>query len=147
MRLAAVMALTLGGCAAMHGPLDVITPDELTLGQGSASASMDGKLDTHWGYDSWDSTYEGESESTYAALTWDIPTWEGRDEGMDRQTQRNLSLLIDQMVADEVEEEGGTFTMADGSKAPPVWVILAIGGVLLAAVTVLALRSGREDEW
>ena len=144
MRLLALMAMTLTGCASMHGPLDVITPDEFTLGQGSASINTTGGYQGHQHmYD-----YEGEEESTYAALTWDIPTWEGKEGGMNRETQRNLALLIDRMAEEEMpdDEEGPMFKLADGAKPPPAWLPFALGGIGLAIVLGFALRSRRRDE-
>ena len=148
MRTLALLAVTLAGCASMHGPLDVITPDELTLGRGSST--MD--TNTTGGYvnhqDMYEYDGEGEGESTYAALTWDLPSFEGKDGGMDRQTQRNLSLLIDQMVEEEVEAEEGLMpTFANGSKAPPMWLPFVLIGVGIIIVLGFALFSKRRDQW
>ena len=148
--LAFGLGLALGGCASMHGPLDVMTPDELTLGQGRSSATMTGGVDTWWEGDDWPVETEGESESTYVALSWDIPTWQGHEDGMSRETQRNLALLIDQMVEEEVEEQGDEAPMlrlAEGATPPPVWLPWALGGIGLTIVLGFALRSRRRDEW
>ena len=70
MKPLAVLALTLTGCASMHGPLDVILPDELTMGRGTTSSALSGGYARHQpGYE-----FDGESESNYVALTWDIPS-------------------------------------------------------------------------
>ena len=134
----------------MSGPLDWITPDELTLGHGSGTSTLDGKMDAR-GEDSWPSTYDGESESTYAALTWDLPTWEGREGGMDRETQRNMALLIDQMVEREVEAEGDdggpTPTLANGTELPPMWLPFALVGAGLLIVLGFVIFSRRRDQW
>lgn len=133
----------------MHGPLDIITPDELMLGQGSSSARMGGSVDTWWEGDDWPLETETTSESTYAALTWDIPTWQGKEDGMDRETQRNLALLIDQLVEKETAEAepDSILTLAEGAQAPPIWLVVALGGVIITVVIVLAVRSGKDDEW
>lgn len=151
MRLLAFgLALTLGGCASWHGPLDVITPDELTLGQGRSSATMTGGVDTWWEGDDWPIETEGESEATYVALSWDIPTWQGHEDGMSRETQRNLALLIDQMAEEQVEEQSGEAPMlrlAEGATPPPAWLPFALGGIGLVIVLGFALRSRKQDEW
>ena len=152
MRLLAIgLALTLGGCASWHGPLDVVTPDELTLGQGRSSATMTGGVDTWWEGDDWPIETEGESEATYVALSWDIPTWQGHEDGMSRETQRNLALLIDQMVQEEVEDANddsdSLLTLAEGAKAPPTWLPLALIGTAAVIVLGFALRSRRREEW
>ena len=151
MRLLAIgLALTLGGCASWHGPLDVVTPDELTLGQGRSSATMTGGVDTWWEGDDWPIETEGESEATYVALSWDIPTWQGHEDGMSRETQRNLALLIDQMVAEQVdteEEAGSMLTLAEGATPPPAWLPWALGGIVLIIGLGFALRPKRREEW
>ena len=134
----------------MHGPLDVITPDELTIGQGSSSATMSGGVDTWWEGDDWPVDIESDAESTYAALTWDIPTWQGTEDGMSRETQRNLSLLIDQMVEQQIEAEADDapmLTLAEGATPPPVWLPWALGGIGLTIVLGFALRSRGREEW
>ena len=145
MRLLALgLCIALGGCASLHAPLDAITPDELTVGQGQGDHY--GKVQTHspdWGY-------EGESETTYAALTWDLPTWQGHEDGLSRETQRNLALLADQLVAEELQAEegaGGILTLAEGAKPPPMWLLFAAGGLLIVVFVVIAVRSNREDQW
>ena len=148
MRALALLAVTLAGCASMHGPLDVITPDEFTFGQGNTTSSLTGDVDTYWSQEGWPVEMDGEAESTYAALTWDIPTWEGQDGGMDRQTQRKLSLLIDQMVEEEVEAEDGLLpTLADGSKPPPMWLPFGLIGVGVIIMLGFALFSRRREQW
>ena len=142
MRGAALLALTLAGCASMHGPLDVLTPDERTLGRGSASIDTAGGNTGHSNMNE----DEGEEESTYAALTWDLPTWEGKDGGMDRETQRNLSLLIDQMVEDEVEEEPSGLMAQNGGPSPPPWLPYAFGGAILLFLMFMGLKS-RGNGW
>lgn len=144
------LCMLLGGCASMHGPLDVITPDEITLGQGRSSATMTGGVDTWWEGDDWPVETESEGEATYVALSWDIPTWQGHEDGMSRETQRNLALLIDQMVEAQVEDEavdGPMLTLAEGATPPPAWLPFALGGIGLVIVLGFALRSRSRDEW
>ena len=143
MRLLALLALTLAGCA-MSGPLDVITPDELTFGSGHAETSVDGL------------ERGAASESTYAALTWDLPSWEGREGGMDRETQRDLSLLIDRMATEmaegyqegvELRESGGTLPLINGAEPPPAWLPFTLIGAGLVIVLGFVLYSRRRDQW
>ena len=144
MRAAAlVLVWSLAGCSSVSGPLDWITPDELTLGRGSAAHDMTGGYSGH----NEAFAYDGESESTYAALTWDIPGFEKSD-GMSRDTQRNMALLIDQMVEDEVAVEGGSpsLVLKDGVPPPPPWLPYAFGGAILLFLTFMGLKS-RSNGW
>lgn len=147
MRSLAVWALTLTGCASMHGPLDVITPDELTVGRGNATGVINGGYTGH--HDMFE--YEGETDSTSIALTWNLPSFAGDSDGMDRETRRNLSLLIDQMVEEEVaaedDDSDSMFVLADGAKAPPVWLPFALIGTAAIIILGFALRSKRKDQW
>ena len=123
----------------MHGPLDVITPDELTIGQGNGTHY--GKVSTHspdWGY-------EGESETTYAALTWDIPSFQ--DESLTTEERRAIRDFYAQVDAEPEGADEGMFTLAEGATAPPMWLLFAAGGLLVAIFAVVALRSNKEDQW
>ena len=141
--LALLCVWSLAGCSSVSGPLDWITPDELTLGRGSAAHDMTGGYSGH----NEAFAYDGESESTYAALTWDIPGFEKSD-GMSRDTQRNMALLIDQMVEDEVAVEGGSpsLVLKDGVPPPPPWLPYAFGGAILLFLTFMGLKS-RSNGW
>ena len=140
---------------------DALMPDEFTLGSGSSTASLDGKIDA-WGYDSWPSTYIGESESSYAALTWDLPSIKS-DNGMSRETQRNLALLVDHMVAEEgieapVEDgegepaaaTGGPLKMnlREGASLPSKEILYGVlGALLLVALLVRYKASASRRRW
>lgn len=91
---------------------------------------------------------EGETDSTYAALTWDIPSYEGTDGGMNRDTQRKLGLLIDQMVGEEIAEEVPTMGMAlrEGAPTPPWWLPYVFGGGILLFLVFMGLKS-RSNGW
>lgn len=130
--------VTLAGCASMHGPLDVITPDELTIGHGKTSGLMNGGYTGH--NDMFE--YEGESDSTYAALTWDIPSFQ--DESLSRsewEATREANLAADEELA-----EGG-FTLVDGATPPPAWLPFVLGGVGLVIVIGFALFGRSKDPW
>lgn len=137
MRALAVWTLALAGCASMHGPLDVIIPDELTIGQGTTSNALSGGYDGHQpGYD-----FEGEGESTYVALTWDIPSLV--DPALSREEWREMR---DENYAAEMalaEPE----TLLDAAKEVPSWVPWAMGGSLALILLIAGLYSRRQPEW
>ena len=141
--VALVCVWILAGCSSVGGPLDWVVPDELTLGRGSAAHDMTGGYSGH----NEAFAYDGESESTYAALTWDIPGFEKSD-GMSRDTQRNMALLLDQMVEDEVVVEDGSSISAlkDGVPSPPPWLPYAFGGAILFFLIFMGLKS-RGNGW
>jgi hypothetical protein len=94
------------------GAADVLIPDQFTMGQGSSTVDTAGGYNGH--SDIWE--YYGEGESTYAALTWDLPSIQGKQGGMDRHTQRNLALLVEHLA----EEEGLSVPEESTADAPEV---------------------------
>jgi len=113
-------------------------------------------MDTHTtgGYIGHNDMYEydgaGEGESTYAALTWHLPGIQKSD-GMSRETQRNMALLVDHMVAEEigvVEEEPATTTMTlrEGAPTPPWWLPYVFGGGILLFLIFMGIKS-RGNGW
>ena len=141
MKLLAVLALTLAGCASMHGPLDVITPDELTIGRGNTSGVMSGGYTGH--QDMYD--YEGESESTYAALTWDIPSFQ--DPVLSREERRAIR---ESNLGVGLVEEGDSDTaiaLINGAQPPPIWLPFALVGAAIVTVLGFAIFSRRKDQW
>ena len=137
MRPLAVLALTLAGCASMHGPLDVIIPDELTVGRGTTSSALTGgHIDQppKVGYD-------GESESNYVALTWDIPSLV--DPALSREEWRAIR---DENYAAEMALGEPESLMETVREAPP-WLPWAMGGSLALLLLVAALYSRRQPEW
>ncbi len=137
MRNLAVWALTLAGCASVHGPLDVITPDELTLGHGKTTGLMNGGYTGH--NDMFE--YEGESDSTYVALTWDIPSFE--DPALTREERRAVREA--NYAADTTLDEEESFLEA--TKEVPSWVPWAMGGSLAVLLLIAGLYSRRQPEW
>ena len=135
-RLVGVLAL--GGCSTPGGWGNALTPDEFTLGRGNSTTDLDGKLNTHWGYDSWDSTYEGETESTYMALTWDLPTWDSPETREDRRKIREESLILD-MAAEEQEEAPVL--------EPPDWLPKAFGGLIVLLLIYVWFKLKRSNGW
>ena len=143
MRLLLPIALLLASCASWRSSLDVITPDELTVGQGNGTHY--GKVSTHspdWGY-------EGESETTYAALTWDIPSFE--DPALSREERRALrDRNMD--AAEELEEaapEPGALKLniREGVSLPPMWAIISIVGALASFFLLIFIKSRRSQPW
>ena len=141
MRPLAVLALTLTGCASMHGPLDVITPDELTIGRGSMSSALSGGYNGHQpGYD-----FEGESESNFAALTWDIPSFQ--DPNLTRHERRKIrdeNYARDMALAAALSEEE---PLLETIREAPAWLPWAMGGSLALLLLVAGLYSRRQPEW
>ena len=131
----------------MSGPADWLLPDEFTLGQGSAEYDLSGgHMNSEPAY-----AYDGESESTYAALTWDIPSIRESD-GMSRETQRNMGLLIDKMVEEEIGEGADSdstpsgMTLREGAPTPPWWLPYGFGGGILLFLIFMGLKS-RSNGW
>ena len=145
-RAASGFLFLLAGCSSLGGPLDIITPDEFTLGQGSSEYDWDGgHMNSEPAY-----AYDGESESTYAAFTWHLPSFKGESDGISRETQRNLSLLIDQMVEDEIKAEGSAWgvTTVDGEDPQvPSWLPLVLGGVVLVVLIAGVLFTRKQSSW
>ena len=79
---------------------DALLPDEFTLGNGSGSSALTGQVDTWWENEDWPVDMESEGESTFASLTWHIPSVKS-EYGMSRETQRNLALLVDHMASEQ----------------------------------------------
>ena len=144
----ALVAL-LSGCQSptWGGTADALLPDEFTMGAGSGTHT--GDLATH----SPEWPYEGESESTYAALTWDLPSFTGGEGGLSRDTRRNLSLLIDQMVEEEIEAETDSSPVLEfkmptmKGRKPPSAVLWGLAAFLVAIVAVVVGKSRRKDPW
>jgi hypothetical protein len=147
---ALVLVWSLWGCSSVSGPADWLLPDELTLGQGSSTSALSGGLSDGYFHDfDFDST--SDIESTYAALTWDLPGIEKSD-GMSRETQRNMALLLDKMVAEEIGEVDDSdspatvMTLRDGAPTPPWWLPYVFGGGILLFLAFMGLKS-RSNGW
>ena len=138
MKAAVALALTLAGCASMHGPLDVISPDEITIGHGKTTGLMNGGYTGHSNM----FEYEGESDSTYAALTWDIPSFQ--DEPLSR--EERTAIREENMASEEAVEAGG-FTLVEGAKAPPAWLPYVLVGAAVVIILGFALFSRKKEQW
>lgn len=146
MRLPALLCVwSLAGCSSVGGPLDWVIPDEFTIGQGTQDLGGTFSDGVH------DFDLDGEQDSTYAALTWKIPGIE-RSDGMSRETQRNMALLIDKMAIEKAviapEDTGlaANLTLKEGAPAPPWWLPYAFGGAILLFLIVMGLKS-RSNGW
>ena len=137
---------------------DALMPDEFTMGQGSSEyAWAGGHLGSDPAY-----SYDGENESTYAALSWHIPSIKS-DNGMSRETQRNFALLVDHMVAEEglsseeveaKETEDAatvgplTLNLRPGVSLPPKEIFFGIlGALLLAFLTIRYKAKAAQRRW
>ena len=71
---------------------------------------------------------------------------------MDRETQRDLSLLIDKMATEmaegvELHKSGGTLPLVNGAEPPPAWLPFTLIGAGIIIVLGFALYSRRRDQW
>ena len=126
----------------MHGPLDVITPDELTVGRGSTE--MGGYLDEPQGMHDFD--FDGDSETTYVALTWDIPSFV--DPTLSREEWRSIregNLLAEESVAKE--EAALKLNLREGATPPPLWAVGAVVGCLAAFFLLIFIKSRNSQPW
>ena len=141
---------------------DALMPDEFTMGQGSSTMNTQ----TTGGYIGHNDMYEyegdGEGESTYAALTWHLPSFKS-DNGMSRETQRNFALLVDHMVAEEKLDESSDEDKeeSDGASVGPVMLNLRegvslpskeilfgiLGALLLIALFVRYKANAARRRW
>ena len=124
---------------------DTLLPDELTLGRGSSQ--MGGYLDEPQGMHDFD--FDGESESTYASLTWHLPSLNDGPSRADRERIRSESFLRDAMVAREIaEEEKGDTTMASGGAFQADWRHAAVfGGIMTLLLIILLVKLRRSNGW
>ncbi len=132
----------------MSGPADWLLPDEFTMGSGSSTMNT---LGGHRNAEAPAYEYNGESDSTYAALTWDLPGIQKSD-GMSRETQRNMALLLDKMVAEEIGEVDDSdsplpgMTLREGAPRPPWWLPYVFGGGILLFLIFMGIKS-RGNGW
>ena len=128
---------------------DALMPDEFTMGQGSTALGGFAGDGVH------DFDLDAESDSTYAALTWDIPSIKS-DNGMSRETQRNFALLVDHMVAeegikapvdkDEEEAEAATagplkLNLREGVTLPSKETFYGVLGALLLIALIIRYKA------
>jgi len=116
-------------------------PDELTIGRGNTSGVMSGGYTGH--QDMYD--YEGESESTYAALTWDIPSFQ--DPMLTREERR--AIRDENLIAEpEAAATGWGMTTLDGEDpVVPNWLPLVLGGVVVIVLIAGFLNGRKKPQW
>ena len=135
-----VGALALGGCSTPGGLGNALTPDEFTLGKGLTDSNLSGATNP-W-YDQqggdWPIDMEGETESTYMALTWDLPTWDSPETREDRRKIREESLILD-MAAEEQEEAPVL--------EPPDWLPKVFGGAIVLLLIYVWFKLKRNNGW
>lgn len=147
--LTLVSLLLLASCQSMSwgGAADVLMPDELTIGQGNSTINTLGGYTGH--NDMFE--YEGEGESTYAALTWSLPSFE--DDSLSRDERRVIRDFYAQ--ADEVESEDDDgepkalqFKMPTmKGRKPPTSVAFGLIAFLVMIVVVVVAKSKKKDPW
>jgi len=81
---------------------------------------------------------EGETESTYMALTWDLPTWDSPETREDRRKIREESLILD-MAAEEQEEAPVL--------EPPDWLPKVFGGAIVLLLIYVWFKLKRNNGW
>ena len=139
---------------------DALMPDEFTFGSGHSTGSLNGYLDEPQGMHDFDFDSTSESDSTYAALTWHLPSFKS-DNGMSRDTQRNFALLVDHMVEEEgIAESTATkepeaitagplkMNLREGVSLPSKEILLGVlGGLLLLALFVRFKANASRRRW
>ena len=141
MRITLIVALCLGGCSTTSSPLDIITPDQLTVGHGQGSHSGDAFRNDGYG-----AGYDGESESTYAALTWNLPSFKDDDDRLTREERHAIREFWLNADAEAVAATSTTLNLREGV-TPPDWLPYAIGGGLLSFLLLVFLKSRRTNGW
>ena len=142
MRLTPIVALCLGGCSTTSSPLDIISPDQLTVGHGQGSYSGEAFRNDSYGAD-----YDGESESTYAALTWNLPAFKDDDDDRLTRAERHAIRALNLNADTEAVAAPGTKLNLREGVTPPDWLPYAIGGGLLSFLLLVFLKSRRTNGW
>ncbi len=127
---------------------DLMMPDELIIGHGKGQHT--GSLLAHH-----DLPYSGDTEANSLALSWSLPSFKS-DNGMSRETQRNLALLVDHManeeglvVEDPAEGDGESAVVAgplqlnlrEGVALPSKEVIFGVVGVIALLLALLRFKT------
>ena len=130
----ALAALLLTSCGGV-GAADILAPDELTVGHGVGDHSGTAFRNEPF------AGYEGESESTYAALTWSLPSFEE-----DRLTREERHAIREHNLAmDEAAEPAEAWTNQVNS--PPLWLPVAVFGILLVGFISFWITNRRRQVW
>ncbi len=106
---------------------DAILPDEFTMGRGRGEHVR----------------YEGESETTYGAFTWHLPSI--ADEPMSRDERSQIREAA--LAADTVAEPEIKMNIREGMEPPPASVIYIAAILLLIFVLAVAWKSRRNNQW
>lgn len=132
-----LLALVLLASCSARTVGDTLLPDEFTLGHGRGTHT--GGIQTH--SPRWD--YEGESETTYGALTWHLPSLS--DTSISRsEWEDTREAALEASVADEGELQ---MNIREGVEPPPVGVLYAVAALLLLFVLAVAWKSRRNNQW
>ena len=131
----ALAALLLTSCGGV-GAADILTPDELTVGHGVGEHSGTAFRSEPF------AGYEGESESTYAALTWSLPSFE---EPRLSQEERHAIRAHNLAMEEEAEALEGVETKE--ISPPPLWLPVAVFGILLVRFLCFWVANRRKQIW
>lgn len=133
--------LTLGGCSTPGGVGNALTPDEFTVGHGRGTAMIDGGIGHPWAENERPVDIESDSESTYVALTWDLPTWDSAETREDRRQLREESVILD-MAAEELAEAEEPAVLQ-----PPEWMPKAFAGIIGLLLIYVWFKLKRSNGW
>ena len=139
-----VVCLLLASCTATEVG-NTLLPDEFTYGQGSASSAMSGKVAPFRGDDSLPMTGDTEGESSYAALTWHLPSLDKGPSRRERAEIREEAFMRDEFVIKELAPDE---TMANGGAYKADWRHAAgFGVILLILLIILLVKLRRSNGW
>ena len=106
---------------------DTILPDEFTLVHGRGEHIR----------------YEGETETTYGAFTWHLPSLADEPMSRDERSQiREAALAADAGAEPEIK-----MNIREGMEPPPASVIYIAAILLLIFVLAVAWKSRRNNQW
>ena len=106
---------------------DTLLPDEFTLGHGRGEHIR----------------YEGETETTYGAFTWHLPSLADEPMSRDERSQiREAALAADAGAEPEIK-----MNIREGMEPPPASVIYIAAILLLIFVLAVAWKSRRNNQW
>ena len=122
---------------------NALLPDELTLGHGRGTSQMGGTVTPWWEDEEWPVEMDGESESSYVALTWDLPSINDEPNRADREDVRASSVILDlaEEEAEEMSITGGATFQADERHAA------VFAGVIGLLLIFLLIKLRRSNGW
>jgi len=135
-KLPALLLFVLTSCTVTEVG-DTLLPDEFTLGHGRGTHIGGIQAHVH------DREYEGESESTYGAFTWHLPSI--ADEPMSR--RERAEIREEAFEADTTAQPELKMNIREGMEPPPTSALYVAAGLLLLFVLAVAWKSRRNNQW